>query len=445
MAISFVGSTIISVSNGANATVLFTGASGLLDAAGAQATLQQGDLVVVAAGISSASDITINTSSSGWTKLAELYSDGTTEDANLAVFYKIMGSSPDTTFVITGTGDASSGTVGNAFAFRGVDATTPMDVTATTATGTGTSVYDAPSITPSTAGAWICVIGGGALTTATAYSVPADLSSTTNHFRNVQRAETWDMQVGFGIKTDWASGAFDPGVVSGGAVDASGAWAAVTLALRPQGATNHATTGALTGQIGSISGSASSATARPSSGALTGQIGSVAGTAAHVAKHATTGALVGQIGSVAGTASSATARASSGALVGPGSVVAGSAVHNVPHASSGALAGQGSAVAGAASRAVAHNASGAIDGPGSEITGSATSFTIHAATGDLEALGALMAATAVHIAIHNATGAIVGPGAMTEGVVDTQSARGKMLRARRRRRKSVDYGMIRGV
>jgi hypothetical protein len=123
-----------------------------------------------------------------------------------------------------------------------------------------------------------------------------------------------------------------------------------------------------------------------STGALTGQIGSVAGSAVHIAVHAATGALVGQIGSVAGSASSATVRSASGDLVGPGSVVAGSAARTRVHASSGALAGQGAVVAGAAERTgttVSHAASGDLIGPGSLVAGSATRLRIHTATGAL--------------------------------------------------------------
>jgi hypothetical protein len=127
-------------------------------------------------------------------------------------------------------------------------------------------------------------------------------------------------------------------------------------------------------------------TTHTSTGALTGQIGSVAGSAAHIAVHGATGALVGQIGSVSGSASSATTRPSSGDLVGPGSVVAGSAARTRVHTTSGVLAGQGAVVAGSAERTgttVSHAASGDLIGPGSLLAGSAARQRIHAATGAL--------------------------------------------------------------
>lgn len=236
MAISFVGSRNTSSSgssNGGNVTLTFTGPGGLLDTSGAQATLLENDLVVVTVVLTSNVDNAVTTSSSGWTQLSEIYSNGSTEDTNLAVFYKVMGAVPDTSFVAVGNGLGNSVTIGTVFAFRNVDTTTPFDVASTTATGTATTVANPAAITPSTAGSWIIIAGGGACPTASVYTVPADLSSTTNHFRSVVQADIWDGVVGMGIKTDWTSGAFDCGVFGGGNEAASGSWAAITMALRP--------------------------------------------------------------------------------------------------------------------------------------------------------------------------------------------------------------------
>lgn len=139
----------------------------------------------------------------------------------------------------------------------------------------------------------------------------------------------------------------------------------------------HGTTGVLTGQIGTVSGTATRFRAHPTSGALTGQIGSIVGSAARsngATTHDTSGALTGSGSAIAGTAARLRAFSSSGALIGSGSALAGTAVHNTVRTTSGALIGQGSVIAGTAARtgsAVTHSTSGALVGSGSLINGSA--------------------------------------------------------------------------
>lgn len=229
MAISFVGSLpTVGANNGGNVTLTF---SNLRDAAGSAVTLLEGDIVVCAYSSSGTADLAMSTSSSGWTEVTEVYANGTL-DTNLAVYWKIMTATPDTSFVAVGPGGASNGTIGVAFAFRGQHATTPFSIAATTATGTGTSVPNAASITPTTAGSWPIVIGAGTAAAGAVFS-HTDLSATTNHFRSGNHAETNDIAIGFGIKTDWSSGAFDPAVWTGGNVNASNSWATISLVLEP--------------------------------------------------------------------------------------------------------------------------------------------------------------------------------------------------------------------
>ncbi len=230
MAISFVGSLpAVGANNGGNVTLTF---SNLVDAAGAAATLLQNDVVVCAYASSGTADAAMSTSSSGWTEVSpEAYANGTI-DTNLAVYYKVMGVSPDTSFVAVGPGGASNGTMGVAMAFRGVDAAVLDVAVPTPAAGTATSVPNAPAITPATSGAWPVVIGAGAAAAGATFG-HTDLSSTTNHFRTGNHAETNDIAIGIGIKTDWASGAFDPAVWTGGNANASNSWAAFSLALKP--------------------------------------------------------------------------------------------------------------------------------------------------------------------------------------------------------------------
>lgn len=225
---------MVGANNGGNVTLTF---SNLVDSAGAGITLLQNDVVVCAYACSEVVDFAMSTSSSGWTEVIEVYSNGSLVDTNLAAYWKLMGASPDTSFVAVGPGGTSNGTIGVAHAFRGVNTTTVEDATATTATGVDTSIPDGASITPVTSGAYPLVIGAGAASLGAAYTAGADLSSGTNHFRTGNHAETRDIAIGMGFKSDWVSGAYDPTVWTGGNVTAGNSWAAITMALRPAPAT----------------------------------------------------------------------------------------------------------------------------------------------------------------------------------------------------------------
>jgi hypothetical protein len=372
MAISFVGSMApVGANNGGNVTLTFTGASGLLDAAGAQASLQQGDVVVVAYASSGTADAAMSTSSSLWNEIHEGYANGSSNDTNLALYYKVMGAVPDTSFVAVGPTGNNNGTIATAFAFRGVDAAV-LDIAFVAgshfATGTGTTLPNAPAITPSTAGAWIVVAGAGAAAAGATYA-NSDLSSTTNHFRTLNHAESIDIAIGMGIKTNWASGAFDPAAWTGGATNAGDSWAAIVVALKPAPIT-HTSTGTLTGQIGSVAGTAAHKARHTTTGGLTGQGSAIAGTSVHKARHTTSGTLTGQIGSVAGSAARTRQHAATGGLAGPGSTIAASAARERIHPSSGALVGLGASVIGSGARSggsVTHETNGILLGDGSII------------------------------------------------------------------------------
>jgi hypothetical protein len=230
MAISFVGSLPpVGANNGGNVTLSF---SNLVDASGAAATLQQGDVVICAYASSGTADLAMSTSSSNWNEVTQLYSNGTI-DTNLAAYWKVMGASPDTQFVAVGPTGASNGTIAVAMAFRGCDAT-PIDAgSLNTTEGTATSVPNPATTTPTTAGAWPVIVGAGVAGAGAAFTNPGDISTTTNHFRSANHPETNDVAIGIGIKTNWASGGFDPGAWGGGNVNAANSWAAISFALEP--------------------------------------------------------------------------------------------------------------------------------------------------------------------------------------------------------------------
>jgi hypothetical protein len=186
----------------------------------------EGDLVIIAYANSSALDRDLAVS--GYTELTDLYVNDTF-DCQLGVYYKIMSSSPDTSATLTAYTNINAAAV---HVWRGVNATTPMDVTRAVATGTNTGVPNPPALTPVTAGAVIVVVGayaaefghGAALTAASLDNfVQAHGDGSGNNFH-----------VGVGVGSiEWTSGSYDPAAFGGGEADTSNSWCACTLALRP--------------------------------------------------------------------------------------------------------------------------------------------------------------------------------------------------------------------
>lgn len=234
-------------------------------------------------------------------------------------------------------------------------------------------------------------------------------------------------------------------------------YAALEVKLASAGPTTHATTGALTGQIGSIAGTAArvaGTVTHATSGALTGQLGAIAGVAAHIAVHGTSGALTGQLGAVSGTANRFRVMSSSGVLLGQLGSVVGAASRSagpVTHSTSGVLTGQLGSVAGSAARsngATTHDTTGALTGQNAVITaaaarlrafstsgaltgqlgslvGTAQRNTVHPSSGALAGQGATISGTASRAGtpvVHNTTGALVGAAAQMAGVVQNGQA-----------------------
>jgi hypothetical protein len=200
----------------------------LLDASSNSVTLQQNDVIVVTMLRTSTSNVgaaAVSPSSTGYTLVSNLYADDAW-DCNFGVNYKIMGASPDSSVNLPGTG--GGGMAVHIFAIRGVNGTTPLDVTVATATGVNSGTVDPGSITPVTAGSLITVHGGIAQSTAITLPTSSDLT----HFSaaSVSGSGFGGSTVGAGAKTDWTSGAFDPAAW----VEPSGSsWVAVTIAWRP--------------------------------------------------------------------------------------------------------------------------------------------------------------------------------------------------------------------
>jgi hypothetical protein len=221
MVISFVGGATDNANNGSNCVIDLSTIAGLAE----------NDIVIVAFsnGDNDGVDETVSMTTSGYTKVADLFSDDNF-DTNLGVFWKVMGATPDANATTAGMGGNDSGQSAVCMAFRGVDTTTPMDVTPTTATGINTVLPNPPSIDFDDANAWVVAIGAGAHDTGAnkTYSAPADYDNIQTRSGN----DTSDSITGMAYKPD-PSDPEDPGIWSWSDTDAATfSWCAVTLALR---------------------------------------------------------------------------------------------------------------------------------------------------------------------------------------------------------------------
>lgn len=203
--------------------------SSLLDTGGGTPTVNANDFAILNFVVGSGVD-TAYTPPSGWTELTEINIPFSL-DTNHCIFYKVLNG-VETSVTTPPTGDSSDYGSGQLFVFRGVDIVTPFDVAFTTASGTATGIPNPASITPSTAGSWPVVACGASTIGSSVFTNPGDLSSTTNHFRSIANSNPNRCISGMGIKTNWSSGAFDPGAWGGGSNNGADSWSAVTMALR---------------------------------------------------------------------------------------------------------------------------------------------------------------------------------------------------------------------
>lgn len=205
----------------------------------------KGDLVVVAFSAGSTADraITVAGNNSGtYTQIAELYSVATTTyDTNLEVAYKVMGDTPDTSLSFTVTTAATSDAYAVAVhVWRFVDETTPLDVTSTTATASGSALANPPAITPVTPGSYVLPIAAAAHASGAQYFLSPE-DAVVTFFSNGGNS-TNDVTVGIGAYREWTTGAYDPAAWRFSTTNpTSGSWAAVTVALRPKYNVNGST------------------------------------------------------------------------------------------------------------------------------------------------------------------------------------------------------------
>lgn len=190
-----------------------------------------GDVVIVYYGSSSTANRNITIDTSGYESISKLYANDT-YDANLRVGYKVMGSSPDTSVVVSGTGNASDAGVVAVHVWRNADSSVPFEASPITATGTDSVLCNPPSITPTITGAVVVAGGSGAHNSGGSFTFS---SSNLSNFITVGAPnETNDATIGLGSFA-WTSGAFDPAAFTySGSDSTTFSWAAASLALQPK-------------------------------------------------------------------------------------------------------------------------------------------------------------------------------------------------------------------
>ena len=228
--IQYVGSTV----GFASATNVTVSLSGTLTG-GIASSPATGDLVITYAGCSSTSNriVAASGNTSGFYTSIVLLARSGINYATIGVSRQFMGATPDTSVTASHNGSAADTISVYISVWRGVDATTPLDVTRTNSASA--LAIQPPAITPITSGAYIVsgaigAAGSGAIQSNGVYT-SADLSD----FRSIgggSGART--SVVGAGYK-EWTSGSFQPATFgTTNITDSSDCTsAAVTIALRP--------------------------------------------------------------------------------------------------------------------------------------------------------------------------------------------------------------------
>jgi hypothetical protein len=363
---------------------------------------------VIIAIVGTKNNATHSVSGSGWVALGTQTNSGT--DWTVSLWWRIVdGTEAAPTISWTGAASAISRTV--MFTRENFDTANPFGTIGTPGTGT-TSTHTSTGFNTTRDNSLVIYIDSAAANTAVATPSGWLERYDTGNASSASRITGGD-------KTIATSGTASGNISVTGA---NAAWVQWQIEITEPVAVTHAATGALTGQIGAIAGSAARAdpaVTHAATGALTGPGSAIAGSGTRFRAFASSGVLTGQGSTVAGAAARVRAFASTGVLAGQGSTVAGTALHSALHSATGALTGQGSAVAGAAARVRVFASSGALTGQGAVVSGASERIGGSAsfdASGALTGQGSLLAGSSARVRQFASTGALTGGGAAVAGV-----------------------------
>jgi hypothetical protein len=204
-----------------NTTVSLTALTG-----GIASSAQAGDLVIAVYATGSSADrtLSITDGSTAYTLIgSELYNNGLFVDANLRVAYKLL-TAADASVTFGPTGNTSDAGVAAVYVWRGVNASTPLDIAANQ---TQSAAIARPQpVTPVTSGAVIIgIVGAGIPATPSNFS-----ASYLSGFVTRTSSDTNSAVVGIGY-VNWTGGTYTPAQWTGGGNDAADI--EMTIVLRP--------------------------------------------------------------------------------------------------------------------------------------------------------------------------------------------------------------------
>ncbi len=198
--------------------------------------MQEDDIVIAVNFFEDSRDNPNGIQTAGYVEIHDIYLSSVR--FNYGMSYKIMGPVPDTVL------ECSANTRGGISVcivqvYRGVNITTPLDVTSTSITSTSEAPPNPPTITPVTDGAWVVAAGAsGQRNGDTIVTAPAGYANHTQ----VSQEDTTDAIIAAMADKPWAGGSENPAAWTDWATDTGMESVAVTLALRPAGTTVSAHT-----------------------------------------------------------------------------------------------------------------------------------------------------------------------------------------------------------
>lgn len=224
--ISFVGSAIGLLDNSTSTlTVSLTSLSG-----GIASKPAEGDFVYASHHIThfnADQDVGV-LSPAGYTELFDLYANDN-QDANLSGSWKIMTATPDTSVTFNAATNNFSGHLAIVMVFRGVNQSTPIDVTPTTQVTTNSNVPKPPAITTVTDGALLIVDGGNSANAGTNLLGITDMDTVVVDY--VRGSYAGSHAIGF--KSQATAGLFTPANFTYFEDSTTFSANAATIALRP--------------------------------------------------------------------------------------------------------------------------------------------------------------------------------------------------------------------
>jgi hypothetical protein len=229
--IQYVGGATASTSGGSSTiSVTFSSITG-----GIGGGVLTGDLVVALLAAAGSSNFTMSMNTAGYTNLFDLYANNS-YDANLGLFYKVMGATPDTSAQTGSFLTGGDSVVLGIQVWRGVNTSTPIGASAS-AINTGSTLANPPAITTTAKGSKVIAFGNAAASYSGSqgFTFGGDLENTMAAIGpNTSNAAT--LGVGAvkmlgGVRQ--IGTVVDPIAFSAAVTNTNTSWAAVTFELIP--------------------------------------------------------------------------------------------------------------------------------------------------------------------------------------------------------------------